>query len=125
MSFAEIKGILSKHQIATLDDLTLRSRPVLDVLRDDSILVFYVAVHDALEKNKKTLEAVLDGKLIYDKSCIGPDSHGYVQGAVSVDTTAIPLRGNPFTLVLGPSGSGKTHFALWWLTIIIRSHYAN
>jgi hypothetical protein len=119
---AQITKLMSRNSIYTLEELRIQSANLLSILQPNSLFDLTDAVRDALDRNKKTLEEILGGQLIYDQSCIENSSYAYVQEAVSVNSTTVPERGNSFTLVLGPSGSGKTYFALWWLTDHLYRH---
>jgi hypothetical protein len=84
-----------------------------------SILDLGDAIHNAMTRKKSTIEGLLGGALIFDRSCLSRDAMAYAQGAVSVDPKHMSNRGNNFTLVLGPSGSGKTFFALYCLPQLV------
>jgi hypothetical protein len=121
----QIASILSEHSIWTLDKLWQNILPVIDVIREKSFSSFFHAVKTAREMNMKTLDEALGGQLIYDESCIEPNSLEYSPCALSVNYLWVPGRGNAFTLVVGPSGSGKTYFALNWLRDNVYGFYDN
>jgi hypothetical protein len=114
----EIKNILRKLQIRTLEDLKNKMTSIyrLDppVLKEETAARFSNEVYKACETGDGTAEGYLIGEVVYDEKTILDNAYyTYSEDAVSV--TPLEVDGSRefnYTLVLGPSGSGKTMFAL-------------